>query len=144
MKVTKLPILGQVIKRIIIGEDKSFILFFMINGDVWEMYHDQNCCEVVEIDDIEGEIQKLRNSYLTQAEKVTERGLQPKGDERDEGTWTFYKLATEKEYVTIKWFGLSNGWYSEEVSFIYLGNLENENYLKRNDYGIEKDNQKII
>lgn len=144
MEVIKLPILGQVINRIIIGEDKSFILFFMVNGDLWQMYHEQDCCEEVAIDDIEGDLQKLRNFHLTQAEKVTERGLEPEGDEREEGTWTFYKFATGKEYVTIKWFGLSNGYYSEEVSFVYLGNLENENHLKKEHYDIEKDNQKVI
>lgn len=121
-------IIGKTIKEIVFtGEEYNKKIYFLIDNDEYVMYHDQDCCEAVSIDDIVGDTNDLIGSPLTMAEEVTNPDGLGRKDEYDESyTWTFYKFATNKGYVTIKWYGESNGYYSESVDFI----PSNENYFK--------------
>lgn len=78
------------------------------------MYHDQECCEVVEIADIVGDLNDLIGNKIIKAEEVTQIG--------SDGEWThytstFYKIQSTTGNVTISWRGESNGYYSEKVDF---------------------------
>jgi len=78
------------------------------------MFHSQDCCENVRLHDIAGDLSDLLHAGpVLMAECVT----QDAEDASESGTWTFYKLATKKGYVTLRWLGESNGYYSEEVTF---------------------------
>lgn len=79
-----------------------------------KMFHYQDCCEDVSIEDIVGEWRDVTGSPITLAEEVTESGEY--GEYGGSFTWTFYKLGTAKGYVTIRWYGTSSGYYSESVS----------------------------
>lgn len=94
--------------------DDETITFTCASGEIYHMYHFQDCCESVGIEDIIGEIDNLLNHPILLAEEVSEDD--PTASES--GTWTFYKIATVWDHVTIRWYGSSNGYYSESASFI--------------------------
>ncbi|CAG7581188.1 MAG: hypothetical protein SLAVMIC_00718 [uncultured marine phage] len=89
---------------------------FITSVGVFDMLHHQDCCECVSIEDICGDLDDLVGETLTIAEENTS-GSNKEGDSY---TWTFYKLASSKGYVDIRWYGSSNGYYSESVDFFEI------------------------
>lgn len=97
------------------------IIFTLDGGKVYKLYHDQDCCESVRIEDIIGNLDNLIGEPILLAEEVSSNenpdGIKPEFQD-DSFTWTFYKLATNKGYATIRFYGESNGYYSESVDFV--------------------------
>ena len=93
------------------------VLFYCSDSTIYKMYHEQDCCEYVRLYDVSGDMGLLIDSAITMAEKATSEGM-------FDSTWTFYKFATVKGYVTLRWLGESSGYYSEEVDFIKLESEE--------------------
>jgi hypothetical protein len=97
------------------------LIFTADNGDKFTFYHYQDCCESVYIEDISGDLDDLVGELL-QAEEVSNlEDFDESAGRTDEyygsHTWTFYKFATAKGSVTVRWYGSSNGYYSESVDF---------------------------
>ena len=101
------------------SQDTDFLdtmLFTAVTGERYKFYHAQDCCESVLIEEIIGDLNDLVGAPLLMAEEVSSDDMpDPKRD--DSYTWTFYRFATIKGYVTVRWLGTSNGYYSEEVNF---------------------------
>ena len=101
--------------------DDEVIYFKASDGSQYELYHDQDCCERVMVDDICGDLADLLGSPILSAEEATSDQDPPDPNTWESVTWTFYKLATVKGSVTIRWCGRSNGYYSESVEFRKFG-----------------------
>lgn len=100
--------------------DSGEVRFYADDGRVWTLFHDQDCCEVVRVADVEGDLNALIGKPVLVAEEVSNAdGPDPSTDadrQNDSYTWTFYKIATVRGHVDIRWLGESNGYYSERVS----------------------------
>lgn len=83
---------------------------------VYVMFHSQDCCEDVRVDDIIGTLQK-GTKVLDFIVKTNTDILKDQEYKDESFTWTFYTIKTDKGYCDIKWYGCSNGYYSEEVDF---------------------------
>lgn len=117
-------LVGKTISRITGAEkDSEEISFDTTDGYRYTLYHENDCCESVEVNDVEGDIEDLIDRPIVLAEESTrdkdediKNGMENL-DSDESYTWTFYRIATAKGFVVIRWFGQSNGYYSESVSF---------------------------
>jgi hypothetical protein len=107
--------LGKTILTIEGSVGSEELIFTCSDGTKYKLYHSQDCGESVSIDDIVGDLGDLIGEPILMSEEVSND--EPGKPNADSFTWTFYKFATVKGYVTIKWYGESNGYYSEGVSF---------------------------
>ncbi len=93
------------------------------DGKQYRMNHSQDCCESVNIESIVGDLQSLVGQVITIAEESSNSLSEENdadGNWHESTTWTFYKLASIKGHVDIRWCGSSNGYYSESVDFVCL------------------------
>ncbi len=105
-----------------IGSERAVIVFE--GGSSLTLFHDPDCCESVEIADVTGDPEDLVGRHLVLCECVqsTDEARARAAIARagcfyeDSHTWTFYKLGSDGGYVTLRWLGWSNGYYSERVA----------------------------
>ena len=105
---------GKVFTRVTgsVGGDQ---LVFENDTERFVFFHYQDCCESVDINDIAGDLEDLVGEPLLIAEEVS-GATEPDEEHYESYTYTFYKFATRKGYVDVRWLGESNGYYSESVS----------------------------
>lgn len=100
-------LVGRVPMSIVADEEE--IIFRFEDGYIAKFYHEQDCCESVWVEDVNGDWEDLVGVPLLVADERTEY---------DSGTYTFYTFRSIKGSVDVRWCGESNGYYSESVDLI--------------------------
>ncbi len=109
------------IEKVMAGSYIEELLFSTVE-EQFKMYHNQDCCESVYLEDVVGDLNDLIGKPILMAYEASNHdevtnNRQAENDYVDSETWSFYHLATIKGYVTLRWVGSSNGYYSESVTF---------------------------
>jgi hypothetical protein len=112
--------------------DNEELVFTTVDGKRYKLYYDDWGADVT-IESIVGDLEDLVGAPILLAEeshsydnpedvanKVRNHDDDGDDDEDISFTWTFYKFATRKGYVDVRWYGSSNGYYSESVDFTEL------------------------
>jgi len=107
-------LVGEYIRRMEVGD---YEVLLHTSSGFYRLYHEQDCCEYVYVEDVCGDVNDIQGVIVEAEESSND-------DENAEesGTWTFYKLGTKNGSVTIRFYGASNGYYSESVGCEYVDN----------------------
>lgn len=105
------------VEKSVNDDSNDAVIFTKEDGKRLFLAHQQDCCEGVYIESITGDLEDLVNSPILRAEEAYKHSCDEEdNDGGDTNTWSFYKLATAKGYVDIRFYGSSNGYYSESAS----------------------------
>ena len=119
-------LVGKTLKSIKGMEYGSYYVTFETDcGEEYNMFHSQDCCEEVYLVDVVGDVADIIGNPILIAEMSCsenntaelEQLIKEKDIYQECFVWTFYKFATIKGYVTLRWHGSSNGYYSVRVRF---------------------------
>ena len=97
------------------SDDGNQIMLTTESGRIIKIFHEQDCCEYVTIEDTEGNWHDLIGKVLVEAgEGGSDNEVPPEGWA---DSWTRTELTFRVNDATVisKWIGESNGYYSESV-----------------------------
>lgn len=101
-------------------KDSECVQIHFTDGSYLSMYHDQDCCESVTLEDFDNDAETLIGSTMLKVEECVsnenDEEFNPLADYDYSYTWTFYTIFTSKGIMKLRWYGTSNGYYSEDVT----------------------------
>lgn len=101
------------------SKDSEMVTIYTSDGKIYQMYMEEEYGADIYLEDVCGDILDLIGYPILKSEKETNKENSEDGQIMKDlsFTWTFYKLSTIKGDVTLRWYGASEGYYSEEVDF---------------------------
>jgi hypothetical protein len=109
-------------------EDSSDVTIKFTDGTYITQYHEQDCCESVYITQVDGNASKhIGATMISLEEKVLDSEDMSSDDLPDyyeSLTATFYTMKTSKGYLDWRFFGESNGYYSESVNCKFITDIK--------------------
>jgi hypothetical protein len=108
-------LVGETLAYIDVDPDGYQILLTTESGRKIKIYHDQNCCESVQIIGTDGEWRSVIGKPLVLVEHNEHQGDGPPYDDAESWTYTDLVFRVNDATVISKWVGESNGYYSESV-----------------------------
>ena len=101
-------------------KDSDYVRISFTDGSYLSMYHEQDCCESVTLEDFDNDVQSLIGGDIIRIEEcisnANDEEFDPLDNYDDSYTWTFYTIVTSKGTMKLRWYGTSNGYYSEDVT----------------------------
>jgi hypothetical protein len=104
----------------LIESNSEEVVFTCATGERYRMFHSQDCCEGVTLESIDGDKDALIGEPIVIAKEEFPEVTQKMISDHESVTLTNFTLATASAEVTFKWFGSSNGYYSESVEIVKL------------------------
>lgn len=103
-KIKVSDFVGLTFIKIEVSDDQAQVHFWASDNKQFIMFHEQDCCENVYLEDVDGEFDFLIGTPILCAEEVTKdlsemAVIDP--HKYDSATWTFYHLNTKNGYVTL-------------------------------------------
>ena len=108
-------LVGEVLTHIDTDEKNNEVLLTTASGRQIKIFHSQDCCESVYIEDTEGNWHELIGKVLVEAKHEESSEGDPPQEYAESWTRTSLTFKVDGATVISKWIGESNGYYSESV-----------------------------
>lgn len=104
-------LIGEILSYVDVDTETNRILLTTQSGKTIMIYHDQECCEGVEIQSVEGDWLKLVGRPITSAEQFEEDATEQVVPDWDCGSCTKTTITLKADDATVvsRWIGTSNG-----------------------------------